>query len=190
MTIRFNSTTSSHRELSNSYPFTPFSNHSTVFPGFDEGGLHFPSVEHYYQYMKLMSFNTPKARLYAQSVILPAKSALLAKRLGSKFYYFQWLYPKVDQSEERLEIYQTAIPEWEEKIEAWSLVRVSVMRRAIRLKFNHFMNPAITQFLINTFPEPLTEMDGRWDDERFWTEGGENMMGLLLMEWRNELVRS
>ena len=69
--------------------------------------------------------------------------------------------------------------------EDWESIKVEVMRRALQLKFQ---NPELRAKLLATGDARLEE-DSPWDT--FWGVGksgkGENMLGRLLMELRNEL---
>jgi ribA/ribD-fused uncharacterized protein len=68
----------------------------------------------------------------------------------------------------------------------WEGIKVDVMRRILRVKFK---NAVLRRELIDTYPAKLVE-GNTWGD-RFWgvcNGVGQNMMGKLLMEIRDELV--
>lgn len=192
-TIRFSATSATHRELSNFYPFTPFSNHDTPFNGFDDNvlGLHFPSSEHYYQFQKYYNYNHPLAKVYALNVLLdPPKSALAVKQRAKRKEWVTYLIPEIADREERTLRFIDEIDQLTTYTElVWNGIRVQTMKRALELKFNLDTNPEMAQFLIDTYPHPLAELDDRFGNCSFWSEGGENMLGILLMQVRDELMR-
>lgn len=67
----------------------------------------------------------------------------------------------------------------------WESVKESVMKRALRLKFQ---NPQLRSLLLSTKARPLVE-DSPYD--RYWGAGrdgkGKNRLGILLMEIRDEI---
>ena len=70
----------------------------------------------------------------------------------------------------------------------WDTVRVDVMREVLRAKFS---NPELRAMLVATAPEELVE-GNRWGD-RFWgrcKREGQNMLGRLLMELRDEHLKT
>ena len=70
--------------------------------------------------------------------------------------------------------------------EDWDLVKVDLMRKFIRLKFE---NPILREMLVSTGDAELIQ-DNLWND-RFWgvCKGvGENWLGKILVEVRNEIV--
>lgn len=66
----------------------------------------------------------------------------------------------------------------------WKEVREKIMRTATVEKFNQ--NPALKQILLDTYPRPLIYADA---NDAFWgfgrTKIGQNRLGRLLMEYRN-----
>lgn len=71
------------------------------------------------------------------------------------------------------------------KVHDWNDIRLDVMRRVLRAKFR---NPDLVRALLDTGDIELVE-DNTWND-RFWGryQGvGENWLGRLLMELREEL---
>lgn len=69
---------------------------------------------------------------------------------------------------------------------AWELVKVDVMKRAIRAKFE--ASPEAKRLLISTHPFPLLSIK----DDSFWgfdpVRGGQNMLAQLLMDLRKRYV--
>jgi ribA/ribD-fused uncharacterized protein len=131
----------------------PFSELSNFAPfGFEEGGLHWPTVEHYFQAQK---FRDPKH----QERIRLAHSPMEAKTLGQT----------------------RQVPIRED----WESVKESVMKHAVRLKFQ---NAQLKSLLLSTRNRPLVE-DSPYD--RYWGAGrdrkGKNRLGLILMEVRDEI---
>ena len=76
--------------------------------------------------------------------------------------------------------------------EDWESVKVDVMREGLRLKF--FTGSILAQMLEATHPATLIE--GNWWHDQFWgnctckkhPKPGKNMLGILLMERRAELM--
>ena len=70
----------------------------------------------------------------------------------------------------------------------WEQVKDDVMRLALRLKFTSHQHLAVS--LMDTYPRMLIE-GNTWGDT-YWgvdnIEGGRNMLGLLLMELRTQLI--
>lgn len=124
-------------------------------------GLGAPTVEHIYQAMKLPS-NFAKAR----QAICRCASPADAKGIGGAIQM---------RSE-------------------WNKVREDVMKQLIRAKFGQ--NPTLAQKLLETGDSQLVE-DAPWDKywgsgaSRAWTTtGGKNRLGVLLMEYRETLVKT
>lgn len=68
----------------------------------------------------------------------------------------------------------------------WPSIKVDVMRKGVRAKF--YQNPDLAQQLLSTGDEYLQE-GNNWNDT-FWgvcNGVGQNMLGIILMEIRNEL---
>jgi ribA/ribD-fused uncharacterized protein len=69
--------------------------------------------------------------------------------------------------------------------ENWSLIKVDLMRKFIKLKFE---NPILREMLLSTSDFELVQ-ENMWND-RFWgtSKGvGENWLGKILMEVRDEI---
>lgn len=139
--IYFYTSTEEYFEFSNFYP-----------QGFEENGVYWPTVEHYFQAMK---FND----LVYQEKIRNARTPKQAKDLGRT----RKLPIRAD----------------------WDLARDSVMKYALQKKFNH---PTLKKLLKNTGTRKLIESSPY---DRYWGCGsdgsGENRLGYLLMEVRNEI---
>jgi ribA/ribD-fused uncharacterized protein len=68
----------------------------------------------------------------------------------------------------------------------WIYVRVDAMRTAVRAKFTQI--PELRKLLVNTGDAVLIDHS---DDDSYWSDGGDgngqNMLGVVLMEVRDEL---
>ena len=129
--------------------------------------VRFKSAEHAFQYVKAKTFGDDAIA----EKILKAKSAQSAKAFGKKVANF--------------------------KDDEWNAKKDDVMRAIVRAKFR--TNPTITKTLLDTGDRPLANADPR---DRYWGIGtsadtekakniakwvGENRLGKLLMEVREEL---
>ena len=69
----------------------------------------------------------------------------------------------------------------------WEDVKAGVMEKALRAKFTSY--PDLKEHLMSTYPHPLVQMkpsDGYWGSGR--AGEGLNMLGILLMKIRQELI--
>lgn len=69
----------------------------------------------------------------------------------------------------------------------WEDVKAGVMEKALRAKFTTYED--LKKLLVSTYPHPLVQMkpsDGYWGSGR--TGEGANMLGVLLMKIRKELI--
>jgi ribA/ribD-fused uncharacterized protein len=127
--------------------------------GFSDGKRYWPTVEHYYQAMKTADLDEQE-----RIRLLPTPGA--AKRAGRKV---------------------TIIPEWDKVFsDSPRPFKVRIMKMALNSKFNQ--NPDLWRKLLETGDAVLEE--GNWWGDTFWgvCRGvGENWLGLLLMELRDEL---
>ena len=76
----------------------------------------------------------------------------------------------------------------------WELIKVDVMKRGLKLKFNPQLYPELSKLLIDTGDAELIE--GNWWHDNFWGNcfcnncsniPGQNMLGKLLMEIRDSI---
>ena len=134
------------------FEFSNFSPH-----GFEEEGVYWPTVEHYFQAQK---FSVPDA-IYFREMIRLAKSPHKAKALG-----------RSDQMPLRSD---------------WETVKEDIMQYALRRKFEC---PVLRRILISTGRRKLVEAsrhDKYWGSDR--DGSGQNRLGVLLMQLREELRR-
>ena len=140
-----------------------FSNHS-----FKELDITFNSVEQYMHYHKALLFKDEDIA----NKILAAKKTLETKKLGRKVHNFT--------------------------NEIWSLHKKNIVKNGLILKFTQ--NEDIKKKLIDTGTKILVEAAGGRNADRIWGIGygssnamenidnwGQNLLGQLLMEVRNEL---
>jgi len=167
-TIRFHSYSKSdgHAYLSNMFPcvrFPPARLPATA-AFVSNDGHEFDSVERFYQFQRFLSFDEH----YARTVILAADDARAVATASGKRVYGKW---KTERKE----------PLAGE--DTGNFDRDAVMREGLRLKFTQ--NEKLKQALLDTGEAPLEEI-GRFDAE-YWTNKGDNRLGQLLMELRDEL---
>ena len=171
-----------HSYLSNFYPFVSnFEAITTPKPdSFSHLFVHpvdgaFLTVEHMYQWNK-MSVLDPA---YADERIRHAPTALLAKRYASKKAWVDHTYVKPGPTKKRLgELFDSKVKIFRQQC------MLTTMRCALRLKFEQ--NAELRAALVGTGAHPLGELGRSRRD--FWAKTGENMLGRLLMELRDELV--
>jgi predicted NAD-dependent protein-ADP-ribosyltransferase YbiA (DUF1768 family) len=170
-TIQFHSFSKSdgHSYLSNMFPCVRFHRYGLprTAPFVDKDNKEFDSVERFYQFHRFLAIN---AR-YANDVILLAADGKAVATASGKRVYEKWWKEQQHRGEKFV---------FEEDD---SFYRDEVMKRGLRLKF--FQNPALKDALLSTRDARLEEI-GRFDGE-YWTNKGDNRLGQLMMELRDEL---
>ena len=175
-TIQFHSFSKSdgHSYLSNMFPCVRFHRYGlpriAPFVDHKEGGIEFDSVERFYQYHRFLAID----ERYANEVILAAVDVKAVATASGKRTYEKWWKQNHthDGADEKLQF---------EENDAFE--RDEVMRKGLRLKFAQ--NAALKDALLATKDARLEEI-GRFDGE-YWTNKGENRLGQLLMDLRDEL---
>lgn len=169
-TIQFHSYSKSdgHSYLSNMFPCVRFHRYGLVrtAPFVDDEGVEFDSVERYFQYHRFLAID----ERYANEVILPAADAKVVATASGKRTYEKWW--KLQENGTREFQFE----------EGDAFDKDDVMRKALRMKFTH--NEELKNALLSTKAARLEEI-GRFDGE-YWTNKGDNRLGELLMELREE----
>jgi predicted NAD-dependent protein-ADP-ribosyltransferase YbiA (DUF1768 family) len=175
--IQFHSFSKSdgHSYLSNMFPCVRFHRYglprTAPFVDGEVGGREYDSVERFYQFHRFLAID---AR-YANDVILMAADAkAVANASGKRVYETWWKQQNCDASNEKFVFEENDTFDCDE-----------VMRKGLRLKFTQ--NTALQQALLSSKDAQLEEL-GRFDGE-YWTNKGENRLGQLLMELRDDLTR-
>jgi len=132
---------------------------------FELDGREWPTTEHYFQAMKFGPYEDAEGHLHPGSPEVVERIRAAATAMGAAKMGRNRQYP--------------LRPDWDQ-------ARVDVMRRALRAKFTQ--NAGIREQLLQTYPRHIIE-DSPTD--YYWGCGadgtGENMLGQLLVELRNEL---
>ena len=172
--------------MSNFYPYVRNINASAVQPdSADHLFVHpsdgaFKSVEHMYQYCKM----TYVDHLYANQRIRHAPTPADAKQWSSKK---AWVDYASSKDPENRPLRRRLEKEFDESVAMFRYIcSQSTMKTALRLKYEQ--NEQLRKALLATGESPLGEL-GRFKTE-FWTKTGQNMLGKLLMELRDELRHS
>ena len=168
-TICFHSYSKSdgHSYLSNLYPCVRFPSRGDVpkqAPFVDGDEREYDSVERYYQYHRYLSIDAT----YASEVILAASDAKAVASAAGKKSFLAWKKARNEAAPLSADSFQD---------------RDEVMSTALRLKFSQ--NPKLREALVGTGNSFLEEQ-GRFEGE-YWTNKGQNKLGGLLMELRDEL---
>ena len=182
--------------LSNFYPDVKRDDLKTT-ASFTHDGNQFHNVEHYYMWAKMAHVD----KEYADTVLLPLKHSLDVRSAGAKGAYIEWKFFK-DSSEagftptehtsaggwkvpKRTPIKKSVIKKtFEEKVVSFD--RDEAMRTALKHKFE---NPILRQALIDTGYAKLEEVGGA-RGSKYWSNAGENKLGILLMELRDSLTKT
>lgn len=169
--IRFYDPKSTYYELSNFYPAS-----------FVIDGVEWPTSEHYYQAMKFP--NCPEYIQLIRSCDTPNKAFQLAGQRKLSGYKTKWMISKTNRKtiNEAIEVFRAIAVLRSD----WNLVKEDVMMTALRAKFTQ--NAKLKHLLLSTGTAELVEASPR---DSYWGEGrdgkGQNRLGKLLMELRNEL---
>jgi predicted NAD-dependent protein-ADP-ribosyltransferase YbiA (DUF1768 family) len=142
----------------------------------------FASVEHYYQWCKILIIDPD----YARDVIRPASSPRLAKTLASKKAWVDHRYEVVNVSGSKKVTKKALAQLFTDRINSWRVLGHHLMAMRVGLRLKYIQNPELRQALVRTQGAPLGEL-GRspWD---YWAKTGCNMLGRLLVELRDELL--
>ncbi len=169
--IQFHSFSKScgHSYLSNMFPCVRFHRYGLPrqAPFADDDGVRFDSVERFYQYHRFLAIDIR----YANDVILPAEDAKAVATLSGKRTYEKWWKQQYPGTNRKFNF-----------VENDAFDKDAVMRNGLRMKFGQ--NPALKIALLSTKDARLEEL-GRFDGE-YWTNKGENRLGELLMDLREE----
>jgi predicted NAD-dependent protein-ADP-ribosyltransferase YbiA (DUF1768 family) len=142
--------------------------------------LSFAGVEVYYQYQKYLIIDPQ----YASAMLEPSKchTSIEAKQRGAKGFYIDYVYKNTPMRRGRTKAAIKAHHEagQQEFIKEHAL---SVMRKGLYCKFSQ--NPELKKALLNSKQRPLSEL-GRMKRD-FWGHTGQDMLGRLLMELREQL---
>ncbi len=133
--------------------------------GFEESGLYWPTVEHYFQAQK---FDSPDQELFREQ-IRTCGGPLKAKQLGKTTDYM-------------------IRTDWDREVDGM-VVKDQVMLHALRLKFS---DPDLREKLLQTGKRELVEVSRH---DTYWAKDlsgnyGQNRLGYLLMLLREELRNS
>jgi ribA/ribD-fused uncharacterized protein len=163
-------------------PYFEFSNYAMGYPIVVEG-IVWPSTEHYYQARKFIyDGNSELDREYAELIRnqnTPNKARILANMDAGK-QNFAWA--------KELRILIAKYKDRVRKRYDWDDIKLEVMKEALRLKFSE-KHPSLTKLLLDSNETMIIE-----DSPRDWYWGigkdgkGQNWLGKLLMERRQELL--
>lgn len=171
-TLKFWKESEKYGELSNFYPLkTPI-----IYKG-----KSYKTSEHLYHAMKyLHDKSTPEDIEYAD-VIRQAKTPYMSKILANQ---------EMGGKNEKWRLaLQTKIQHYKSKgvspCSEWENIKVDVMKQVLRLKFNSDLH--CKKVLLSTGTNKLEEASPY---DLFWGSKGKNMLGLLLMEIRDDLTNN
>ena len=176
--------------LSNFYPDVKRDDLKTT-ASFIHDGKEFHNVEHYYMWAKMAHID----KEYANCVMLPLRNSLDVRSAGSKGAYIEWKFFQDSSAAGYTPIERTANGGWkvpkktpvkkisikkdfEDRITTFD--RDETMRFALRKKFE---NPILHKALLETGNATLEEVGGA-RGSKYWSNAGENKLGILLMELR------
>ncbi len=154
------------KEFRNEYAFCSNFYYANQTASTPIGPVTFPTNEHFFVCMKTLKTEEFIA-------ILNAPTPGIAKRMGGPRGYHM----------PNGEIFRISLRD------NWSDLRIGVMATGLRLKFTQ--NVDLRKVLIASAPHILQE--GNWWHDKFWgvdnrTGEGENMLGKLLMDLRENLI--
>lgn len=140
----------------------------------------YPTVEHLYQARRYIFKDAPSINNEYAEVIRTSSTPYKAKLLANQFIFRR--YPWQQKLSKTIEDYKQRGIQMRED---WDEVCVEVMLEALRLKFK--TSEHCREVLLSTRGKELAERSG----DSFWGTGdddkGENMLGKLLMQVRDEL---
>ncbi|KAJ3276260.1 hypothetical protein HDV01_005708 [Terramyces sp. JEL0728] len=168
--------------FSNFYPDTKFK--SIPFSGFKVDGITFPTVEFYFQYTKFKTLGTDEAKAYAQ-LILKCADSKQVKQMASKGAYIGFVFKYLNKVGNPKITKKTIKREFETFIEdIWKPMTKDVMYIGLKEKFS---DENLKEKLLETAGMELGEKKS-WPKPSYWTRGGGNMLGILLMKVRDEIL--
>lgn len=177
-TIKFKSKTIQYSWLSNFWPFVP---HNTVHVSnfrLELDGYDWPSVEHYYQYMKYVDVDDEFVEYLASMMDLTTAADI--KRATNQTSYVNWYSGREGTTK------AAALRRWRKIVadfisgEDGKGGSDNVMLQGVWVKFSK--NPDLKQALLATGDRPLAELG-----LGHWAINGDNALGAILMYVRAEL---
>ncbi|KAJ3324409.1 hypothetical protein HDV06_006820 [Boothiomyces sp. JEL0866] len=170
--------------LSNFYPDTKF----VPFPydGFTIDNVKFRTLEYFFQYMKFKTFGTSESKAYAE-LLLKCSNSKKVKQMGGKGAFVDFAYNYVNKSGGPKITKKVIKQEFENYIETvWKPMSTDVMYIGLMEKFQE---ERMKKELLATGKAELGEKRS-WPKPSYWTRGGNNMLGVLIMKVRDEKVQS